>query len=122
MRRTMIITLMAFLAAAGPAAAGRVSEARSTLIELRDARGNRYVITNRYNGTDFDIAVFKYAPGGGLIWTGTHDAGEDETAYGAALDSAGNLLIVGSARNEGGVRFMALGFSPGGAVTFANTY
>lgn len=63
-----------------------------------DTGGNAYVTGSIGQDGDSDIFVAKYAPDGRELWVrqfGTR--GQDDYAYGAAVDPKGNVLVAGSA-------------------------
>jgi hypothetical protein len=70
---------------------------------LRDANGDLFVIGNTVaSANDSDWIVLKYDDNGALLWTFTWDGpfhGVDRL-YDAAMDAAGNLVLVGSGKAD----------------------
>jgi hypothetical protein len=104
-----------------------------------DAAGNAYVVgyfnsditigATTYTSTSPDAYIVKYDAQGALQWA-QRGNGSFARAYGAAVDPAGNVAIVGSCANSvafGGQSFSGSGpfyykFSPAGAVLQAVRY
>ena len=64
-----------------------------------DAAGNIYVTGgSKGSGSNFDFATIKYSPDGSELWTARYNgpANKIDQAVGLALDSAGNVIVVGS--------------------------
>lgn len=69
-----------------------------------DSAGNAFVVgTETAAGGDADVWVRKYDASGGIVWTNSIDeAGEDDIAYGIAVDPSDNVLVVETLTPAGG--------------------
>jgi hypothetical protein len=57
--------------------------------------------TNSYGAGDFDALVMKVSPFGAVVWAKTWGGATYDTALGLALDSSGNLCVVGHTTSYG---------------------
>src|SRR3989344_2372152 len=63
---------------------------------VTDSSGNIYVTGEQYTGAaGLDAFVIKYNSSGGVLWTKVYDAGGNESGYGVAVDSSGNVYVAG---------------------------
>lgn len=104
------------------ALAGSVMHASSALIDITDSKENQYIISNNWNGKNFDIRIFKYSPYGGIIWNRTYDTGLDETAYKAIVDKEDNLILVGSVGSGENTDFLVVKYSGYGELNYGRRY
>jgi uncharacterized delta-60 repeat protein len=68
-----------------------------------DPTGNLYIGATKYNGTNPDFLVLKYAPDGRLLWQAVYDypGGEGDYLSAIAVDATGNVLVTGSSLQAG---------------------
>jgi uncharacterized delta-60 repeat protein len=85
---------------------GGSEEGRANAIAL-DSAGNILVAGNSWNGSNDDFTVVRYTSSGTLDSTFDTDGilttdigGDDDIAYSIAIDSAGNILVAGTAVNN----------------------
>ncbi|MCB9370703.1 SBBP repeat-containing protein [Candidatus Woesearchaeota archaeon] len=65
-----------------------------------DSYENIYVTGDSENGVDFDYLTIKYDKNGANLWNVSYDGGEGyDGAYGIALDTLGNVYVVGKTYN-----------------------
>jgi uncharacterized delta-60 repeat protein len=62
-----------------------------------DSSGNVYITGHIYNGSNNDIIIAKYDTNGNILWQRklASNDGNNEIAYGIAVDSSGNVYITG---------------------------
>jgi uncharacterized delta-60 repeat protein len=62
-----------------------------------DTAGNAYVTGVMFNSVSFsyDYLTVKYDSLGNELWSKTYDSGEDDSAFGIAVDAAGNAYVTG---------------------------
>ena len=61
--------------------------------------GNYYAAGSSYNGSNRDLYIIKYGPGGDGIWQKTYDSGFEDEGRGIALAGDGSIIAVTQKRN-----------------------
>lgn len=68
-----------------------------------DGSGNVYVTGDSYNDSpgaaDYDYLTVKYDSAGAVVWAKTYNAGPYDRAKGVAIDSGGNVYVIGFSSN-----------------------
>lgn len=64
-----------------------------------DSAGNVYVAGDTYNGSNYDISLFKYDTAGNQVWHQTYGGGDSDQAVALALDASGNIYVAGRSHN-----------------------
>ncbi len=95
-----------------------------------DAEHNVYVTgwINWTDGESADIATLKYDPAGNPLWADVYDgpAGGNDLAWDMALDSQGNILVVGYTSTADTIlnstQFIVIKYNPDGVRRWTATY
>jgi len=89
-----------------------------------DSSGNVYV-TGYYghNISDSDYYTIKYNSSGSALWNKSYDSGDNDYAYGIAVDSSGNVYVTGYLQNAlGGFDFNTIKYDTNGNYLWGKTY
>lgn len=65
-----------------------------------DRSGNIVVTGKSYNASNYDFFTIKYSPSLVVLGSAAYDAGGNETAYAAAVNAAGEIIVAGSAGSD----------------------
>jgi uncharacterized delta-60 repeat protein len=94
-----------------------------------DSSGNILVAGRSYNGSNYDMVIWKYGSNGGLdtsfgtggivVCDNTAGGSGDEIGYDIALDSSGNVLVAGASSNGSDNDMVVWKFNSSGATVSA---
>ncbi|NBU11450.1 MAG: hypothetical protein EBS84_20975, partial [Proteobacteria bacterium] len=90
-----------------------------------DSAFNVLVTGTAFNGTNKEIFTVKYAAATGLpLWTNTFDGNSsgDDGGLTVAVDSADNVLVLGSVLQDGYAQFITLKYAANGTPVWTNLY
>lgn len=67
-----------------------------------DSLGNVYIVgsTNSFGNGAYDVFIVKYDSSGSQLWSNIWGGDDDDTGYGVAIDSTGNIYITGGTRSD----------------------
>lgn len=91
-----------------------------------DGRGDVYAVGRSSNGTNEDLAIIKFAPEGGHLWTRVVDGytQRDYSGIATTLDAFDNVVVAGSIYGgpESGRDIVVIKYAPDGQQLWARSY
>ena len=88
-----------------------------------DSRDNAIVVGNENNGSDYDWKIISYSPSGGINWQRSYDSEHrDDYVEAAAIDSRGNVIVVGYENDGSDSCWKIISYSSSGGVNWERSY
>jgi len=89
-----------------------------------DAGGNVYAVgqlRNAGGGSTYDLLLLKLSPFGELLWAKTWDASDTDWGTGVAIDSSGDVIVLGWTGNGAVTDALVQKWAPAGSLVWSRT-